>query len=279
MHPLQGGQVFCIQGEILQVLGAKNPHAAGAWSENSSGAACRQARTGCGRTCGGGRDLGGQDRRAGGEPQVLQGQGDGFGQVGQAGLGSAVEGVEGAAKAGETPASQAAGGYGQGHENAAALRGEQVAAVCESLKVVRLEHEENKEKRRAALQELEEVKKAAGAEPVGEAEKGLAAGMRAALAARNIVGKDAEALLADVLQIYLHIKTGGGRGPALHLGQPAGASSQPLASPGAAPPVRVPPTQRRGRGRSLPRLTPVPRSGSASRAPRADRQEEFGISF
>ena len=123
-----------------------------------------------------------------------------------------------------------------------------MAAVCEALKVARQEHEENQEKRRAALQEVEEVKKAAGAEPVGEAEKGLAAGMRAALAARNIVGADAEALLADVLQFYLHIKTGGG-GAAMNPGQPAGAGSQPASSQGGALPLRVPPVGRGGRGR------------------------------
>ena len=151
-----------------------------------------------------------------------------------------------------------------------------MAAVCEAFKVVRQEHEENQEKRRAALQELEEVKKAAGAEPVGEAEKGLAAGMRAALAARNIVGMDAEALVADVLQFHLHTKTGGG-GAALNLGQSAGASNLPAGSQGAGLPLplRTPPGRRNGRGRSLPRVTPVPRSGSTSRTPVGERQEEY----
>ena len=149
-----------------------------------------------------------------------------------------------------------------------------VAAVCEELKLARQEHEAAQERKRAALQELEEVKKVAGAEPVGEAEKGLAAGMRAALAVRNIVGTDAEALLADVLQFYLHIKTGGG-GAAMSLGQPAGVGSQPVSSQGSALPLRVPPVGHGGKGRSLPREIPVPREDSASRSPRGERQDEY----
>ena len=66
-------------------------------------------------------------------------------------------------------------------------------------------------KRSAALQELEEVKQAAGAEPVVEAEKGLTGSMAAALAARNIGGANAEALIAEFLQMYQHAKAGGGR--------------------------------------------------------------------
>ena len=142
-----------------------------------------------------------------------------------------------------------------------------VAAVCEELKLARQENEAAQEKKRAALQELEEVKKAAGAEPVVVAEKGLAAGMLAALAARNIVGADAEALLADVLQFYFHAKTGRG-GPAVHPGHPAGPGSQPTTLPLRAP-VRP-----GGRGRSLPREIPVPRDGSTSRSPRGSRDDE-----
>ena len=143
-----------------------------------------------------------------------------------------------------------------------------MAAVCEELKLARQEKEAAQEKKRAALQELEEVKRAAGAEPVVVAEKGLAAGMLAALAARNIVGADAEALLADVLHFYYHAKTGRG-GTAVHPGHPAGPGSQPTTLPLRAP-VRP-----GGRGRSLPREIPVPRDGSTSRSPRGSRDDEY----
>ncbi len=148
-----------------------------------------------------------------------------------------------------------------------------VAAACDALKAARKENEEAQEKKLAALQELEEVKKAAGAEPVVVAEKGLAAGMLAALAARNIVGADADSLLADVLQFYLQAKAGGG-GAAANPGLPAGLVSQPAGTQGAALPLRVP-VRTGGRGRSLPREIPVPRDGSTSRSPRGSRDDEY----
>ena len=78
----------------------------------------------------------------------------------------------------------------------------EIGAIEAALQEARQKLEENHEKHRAALQELEAVKQVAGAEPVGEAEKGLAAGMLAALASRSITGPDAEAFLAsgEVLQ-------------------------------------------------------------------------------
>ena len=127
-----------------------------------------------------------------------------------------------------------------------------------------------------ALQEMEAVKQAAGAERVGEAEKGLAAGMRAALATRNIQGTDAEAIMAIALQFYLQFKTGGGCA-ALNPVQAAGVSNLPAGSQGAglSLPLRLAAGRRAGRGRSLPRETPVPRSGSTSRSPKGERQEEY----
>ncbi len=77
-----------------------------------------------------------------------------------------------------------------------------VAAICESLKAARKDLDEAGEKRSAALLELEEVKQAAGAEPVVNAERSLTGGMAVALAARNIVGADAQNLIAEVLQMY-----------------------------------------------------------------------------
>ena len=129
-----------------------------------------------------------------------------------------------------------------------------------------------------ALQEMEAVKQAAGAEPVGEAEKGLAAGMRAALATRNIQGTDAEAIMAIALQFYLQFKTGGGCA-ALNPVQAAGVSNPPAGSQGGglSLPLRLAAERqagRAGRGRSLPRQTPVPRSKSTSRSPKG-RQEEY----
>ena len=118
------------------------------------------------------------------------------------------------------------------------------------------------------------MKQAAGAEPVGEAEKGLAAGMRAALATRNIQGTDAEAIMAIALQFYLQLKTGGGVA-ALNPVQAAGVSSLPAGSQGGglSLPLRLAAERRAGRGRSLPRQTRVPRSKSTSRSPKG-RQEE-----
>ena len=102
----------------------------------------------------------------------------------------------------------------------------EVAAICETLKVARKKLEENQEKHQVALLEMEAVKQASGAKPVGEAEKGLAAGMRAALATRNIQGTDAEAIMAIALDFYMKFKTGGG-GAAVTPGQAAGMSSAP----------------------------------------------------
>ena len=76
----------------------------------------------------------------------------------------------------------------------------EVGAIEAALQAARQKLEEHNEKHRAALQELEAVKQVAGAEPVGEAEKGLAAGMLAALASRNITGTDAETFLAEVVK-------------------------------------------------------------------------------
>jgi hypothetical protein len=154
----------------------------------------------------------------------------------------------------------------------------EVAAICETLKVARKKLEENQEKHQVALLEMEAVKQAAGAEPVGEAEKGLAAGMRAALATRNIQGTDAEAIMAIALDFYMKFKTGGG-GAAVIPGQAAGMSSAPGWNPtggGMSLPQRLTAERagRVGRGRSLPRQTPVPRSSSTSRSPKG-RQENY----
>ena len=161
-------------------------------------------------------------------------------------------------------------------------------AIEESLKAARRELEEAEVKRSAALQELEEVKQAAGAEPVVETEKGLTGSMAAALAAKNIVGADAEALIAEVLPMYQHAKTGCGK-PTVACSAPGvGVGSQQMgasqASHAAAPPVRVegkgrpvglefPELYRFPRGRSLPRDVPVPRESSASRSPRGTRED------
>ena len=152
----------------------------------------------------------------------------------------------------------------------------EVAAICETLKVARKKLEENQEKHQVALQEMEAVKQAVGAEPVGEAVKGLAAGMRAALATRNIQGTDAEAIMAIAEHLYLQFKAGGGVA-AFNPVQAAGTSSMPVKLQGGGPSL----TQRlaaerggrSGRGRSPARVT-VPRSSSTSRSPKG-RQEEY----
>jgi len=153
----------------------------------------------------------------------------------------------------------------------------EVAAICEKLKVMRKKLEDNQEKHQVALQELEAVKQAAGAEPVGEAEKGLAAGMRAALATRNIQGTDAEAIMAIAEHLYLQIKAGGGVA-AFNPVQAAGTSSMPVGIQGGGPSLaqRLAAERgvRSGRGRSPARQTPVPRSSSTSRSPKG-RQEEY----
>ena len=153
----------------------------------------------------------------------------------------------------------------------------EVAAICEKLKVMRKKLEDNQEKHQVALQELEAAKQAAGAEPVEEAEKGLAAGMRAALATRNIQGTDAEAIMAIAEQFYLQFKAGGGVA-AFNPVQAAGTSRMPVGIQGGGPSLaqRLAAERgvRSGRGRSPARQTPVPRSSSTSRSPKG-RQEEY----
>ena len=120
------------------------------------------------------------------------------------------------------------------------------------------------------------MKQAAGAEPVEKAEKGLAAGMRAALATRNIQGTDAETIMAIAEHLYLQIKAGGGVA-AFNPVQAAGTSSMPVRLQGGGPSL----TQRlaaergvrAGRGRSPTRVQ-VPRSKSTSRSPKG-RQEDY----
>ena len=123
---------------------------------------------------------------------------------------------------------------------------------------------------------MEAVTQAAGAEPVGEAEKGLAAGMRAALATRNIQGTDAEAIIAIARQFYLQFKAGGAAA-AFNPMQAAGTSSMPVRLQGGGPSLaqRLAAERggRSGRGRSPARVT-VPRSSSTSRSPKG-RQEEY----
>ena len=85
-----------------------------------------------------------------------------------------------------------------------------VAAIEKTLAEAVQERAERNERHQAALQELEAVKQAAGAEPVDDAEKGLAAGIFAALSARQITGTDAQAFMAEVAKFYGQIKTGGG---------------------------------------------------------------------
>ena len=102
--------------------------------------------------------------------------------------------------------------------------------------------------------------------------------MRAALATRNIQGTDAEAIMAIALQFYLHLKAGGGCA-ALNPVQAAGVSNLPAGPLGGGLPLpfRLAAERqagRAGRGRSLPRQTPVPRSKSTSRSPKG-RQEEY----
>ena len=142
-----------------------------------------------------------------------------------------------------------------------------VAAICESLKAARKDLDEAGEKKSAALLELEEVKQAAGAEPVVNAERSLTGSMAAAFASRNIVGADAQSLIADVLQLFQLMKAGAVL-PAAAASIVGGAVAQQAA---AFLPLRtgVP------RGRSLPRDVPVPREDSSSRSPRGARDDEY----
>jgi hypothetical protein len=151
----------------------------------------------------------------------------------------------------------------------------EVAAICESLKAARKKLEDNQEKHQVALQEMEAVKQAAGAEPVEEAVKGLAAGMRQALATRNILGAEAEAIMLIAEQLYLNHKAGGGAAVSSPV-QAAGRSSMPAGLRPSGPSL----TQRlvaergvrAGRGRSPARVQ-VPRSKSTSRSPKGMHNE------
>ena len=152
----------------------------------------------------------------------------------------------------------------------------EVATICEALKAARKQLEDNQEKHLVALQEMEAVKQAAGAEPIEEAVKGLAAGMRQALATRNIQGADAEAIMQIAEQLYLNHKAGGGAAAPSPV-QPPGVSSRPAGPQGSGPSLtqRLAAVrgERTGRGRSPERVR-VPRSKSTSRSPKG-RQEEY----
>ena len=118
-----------------------------------------------------------------------------------------------------------------------------------------------------ALQEMEAVKQAAGAEPIEEAVKGLATSMRQALATRNIVGADAEAIMRVAEQLYLNHKSGGGAGapsPVQASSVPVGATASGLTLTQRLAASRG---ERLGRGRS-PAKVDLPRSKSTSRSPR-----------
>ena len=152
----------------------------------------------------------------------------------------------------------------------------EVAAICEALKEARKKLEDNQEKHQVALQEMEAVKQAAGAEPVVQAVKGLAAGMRKALATRNIQGADADAILQMAEQCYLGTYTGGGAA-ALSPVQAAGRSNLPggTQASGLSLAQRLAAERggRTGRGRSPAKVT-VPRSKSTSRSPRVHNEAE-----
>jgi hypothetical protein len=115
------------------------------------------------------------------------------------------------------------------------------------------------------------------------AEKGLTGSMAAALAARNIVGPDAEALIADVLQMYQLVKKGCGPPAAVVCGAGGEATQQAAAAAAAVPLLRWDGKGRQAgtqplggiRGRSLPRDTPMPREGSSSRSPRGTWEDEY----
>jgi hypothetical protein len=152
----------------------------------------------------------------------------------------------------------------------------EVAAIEAALLEARQKLEEGHEKHRVALQELEAVKQVAGAEPVGEAEKGLAAGMLAALASRNLTGPDAEAFLAEVMKFYNLVKSGAGTSAGQ--GHAAAGGLQTEAAPAPTPqtlPLRIPPVEQGGgRGRSAtPKEDTPPREKSSSRTPRGSRND------
>ena len=110
----------------------------------------------------------------------------------------------------------------------------------------------------------------------GEAEKGLAAGMLAALASRNFTGPDAEAFLAEVMKFYNHVKSGAGASAGQ--GHVAAGGLQTEANPAPTPqplPLRIPPVEQGGgRGRSAtPKEDKPPREKSSSRTPRGSRKD------
>jgi hypothetical protein len=146
----------------------------------------------------------------------------------------------------------------------------EVAVICETLKAARKKLEDNQEKHQVALQEMEAVKQAAGAEPVEQAVKGIAAGMRQALATRNIQGADADAIMLIAEQCYLGTYIGGGAAvpnPVQAAGknnQPGGAQASGLSL---AQRLAADRGVRAGRGRSPAKVT-VPRSKSVSRSPK-----------
>ena len=152
----------------------------------------------------------------------------------------------------------------------------EVGAIEAALQAAQQKLEEHSDKHRAALQELEAVKQVAGAEPVGAAEKGLAAGMLAALASRSIVGPDAEAFMSEVLKFYSLVQSGAGASTGQ--GQAAAGGLLPEAAPAPTPlplPLRVPPVDLGGgRGRSATQKEDTPpRENSSSRTPRGSRKD------
>ena len=152
----------------------------------------------------------------------------------------------------------------------------EVAAIEAALLEARQKLEEGHEKHRVALQELEAVKQVAGAEPVGEAEKGLAAGMLAALASRNFTGPDAETFLAEVMKFYNLVKSGAGTSAGQGHAAAGGLQTETTPAPTPQPlPLRIPPVEQGGgRGRSAtPKEDKPPREKSSSRTPRGSRKD------
>ena len=151
----------------------------------------------------------------------------------------------------------------------------EVAAICDTLKAARKKLEDNQEKHKVALQEMEAVKQAAGAEPVEQAVRGIAAGMRRALATRNIQGADADAIMQIAEQCYLGTYIGGGAAAPSPV-QAAGKSSMPgglqANGPSLAQRLVAERGVRAGRGRS-PAGVALPRSKSTSRSPKGKHDE------
>jgi hypothetical protein len=151
----------------------------------------------------------------------------------------------------------------------------EVAAICETLKAARKKLEDNQEKHQVALQEMEAVKQVAGAEPVEQAVRGIAAGMRQALATRNIQGADADAIMQIAEQCYLGTYIGGGAAAPSPV-QAAGKSSMTgglqANGPSLAQRLVAERGVRAGRGRS-PAGVALPRSKSTSRSPKGMHNE------